>query len=448
MLPLRNTTIMKKTVLIFFLVIKVHSQTEFTLQQCIDYTLKNNPSLFVQQNNVAIAKEKSWQTLSEYLPQISGTATVQNNLQLQTSVLPAGVLGPNPSEITFGTKYNTNAVVDVKQILYDQSKITGIKANKSYTQISLLQQKQNQELLIYNTGTAYYQVLIYREKLQILRANKEKYEQMVKVLQYQHEKGTILEKDVDRVRVNLNTTNYQIDDSQTKEILAVNILKNAMGMPMGESLNIVPTMNYELLAIGSFNDNLILNNLTEVQINEQSLELQKYSLKVKQASYLPTLSAVGRFGQQALNDDFSNSFNNWSAFSYVGLSLNVPIFSGFKRKSEVQEEKLKLKNEQLNFTINKESLTLRYDNAKTSMGTAYSSYLSNKDNMLLAKKLLDVTDYQYQRGVTNLTDYLNDDLAYKESQSNYISSLYNLMISQMDYQKSRGSLLDFMSQIR
>ena len=93
-------------------------------------------------------------------------------------------------------------------------------------------------------------------------------------------------------------------------------------------------------------------------------------------------------------------------------------------------------------------MELRFDNAKTAMGTAYSSYMSSKDNMVLAKKLLDVTDYQYQRGVTNLTDYLNDDLAYKESQSNYINSLYNLMISQMDYQKSKGSLLSFMSQIR
>lgn len=440
---------MKKQILILILLaFKVHAQKEFTLQQCIDYTLKNNPSLFVQENNVAIAKAKSWQTLSEYLPQVSGSATLLNNIQLQTNVLPAGVLGPDPSEITFGTKYNTNAIVDVKQIIYDQSKITGIKANKSYTQISVLQQKQNQELLIYNTGTAYYQVLIYREKLHILKSNQQKYEQMVKVLQYQYEKGTVLEKDVDRVRVNLNATAYQIEDSQTKEILALNILKNAMGMPMDENLNITPTINYEFLAAGTFDENLDLGNLTEVAISEQSLELQKYSLKVKQASFVPTLNAVGRFGQQALNNDFSNSFNNWTAFSYVGLSLNVPIFSGFKRKNEVQEEKLKLKNEELNFKINKENLELRFDNAKTSMGTAYSSYMSSKDNMMLAKKLLDVTDYQYQRGVTNLTDYLNDDLAYKESQSNYINSLYNLMISQMDYQKSKGSLLSFMSQIR
>ena len=439
---------MKKQILILFLAFKVHAQKEFTLQQCIDYTLKNNPSLFVQQNNVAIAKAKSWQTLSEYLPQVSGSATMLNNIQLQTNVLPAGILGPDPSEITFGTKYNTNAAVDVKQIIYDQSKITGIKAAKPYAEISVLQQKQNQELLIYNTGTAYYQVLIYREKLHILKSNQQKYEQMVKVLQYQYEKGTVLEKDVDRVQVNLNTTSYQIQDSQTKEILALNILKNAMGMDAEENFNIVPTVNYELLAAGNFDENLVLDNLTETAIDEQSLELQKYSLKAKQASFIPTLTAVGRFGQQALNNDFSNSFNNWSAFSYVGLSLNVPIFSGFKRKSEVQEEKLKLKNEELNFKINKQNLELRFDNAKTAMGTAYSAYMSSKDNMVLAKKLLDVTDYQYQRGVTNLTDYLNDDLAYKESQGNYINSLYNLMISQMDYQKSKGSLLSFMSQIR
>jgi len=43
---------------------------------------------------------------------------------------------------------------------------------------------------------------------------------------------------------------------------------------------------------------------------------------------------------------------------------------------------------------------------------------------------------------------LNDDTAYKNAQSNYINSLYNLMLSQLNYQQAKGTLLSFLKQIK
>lgn len=428
--------------------LNVKAQTQLTLQQCIDYTLKSHPSIRINENNVRIAKEKSRQAVADYLPQVSGSVTMLDNMRLQTTVLPAGIFGPDPAEVQFGTKYNTNATIDVSQALFDQSKIAGIQANKPYAEMTALQKQQNDETLVYNTAKAYFQVLIYQEQLRLLYANREKYEEMVSVLQHQYEKGTALEKDVDRVKVNLNTTIYQIEDATTKEQLAVNALKNAMGMPMDEELIVEADMDYELLVNSDTQDGLKLEALTEYQLNEKSIDLQEISVKASKAAYLPTLNAVGKFGTQALSNDFSQAFDRWNSFSYVGLSLKVPLFSGLKRKSIVSEEKFKLNNERANFDLNKQNLQLAFENAKTSVGTAYANYRSNKDNMLLAEKLLAVTDYQYQRGVVSLTDYLNDDAAYKGAQSNYVSSLYQLMISRLDYQKSIGELDEFISQIK
>ena len=219
-------------------------------------------------------------------------------------------------------------------------------------------------------------------------------------------------------------------------------------MPIETQLIIKDSINYEMFADGIPQEELSLESLTEVKINQQSITLQEINVKTRQAAYMPTLNAVGKFATQSLNNDFSNAFSTWKSFSYIGLSVNIPLTNGFKRKSLLAEEQLNLKNDQANFSINKENLKLRFDNAKTSVGTAYSNYRSNHDNRIVAKKLLDVTDYQYQRGVANLTDYLNDDTAYKTAQSNYINSLYNVMISQLNYQKSQGTLPEFINKIK
>lgn len=424
------------------------AQSFFSLKDCIDYTLLHHNSVKVYANNSNIARAKSAQTVGLYLPAINGSATMVDNMQLQSTVLPAGIFGPDPKIVQLGTKYNTNLSVDVNQTIYDQSKIVAINTNKPYVQMTELQQQQNKEQITYNTATAYFQALIFKEQLTLLRINEHKYEEMAKVLEYQFSKGTVLEKDVDRVKVNLNTTRYQIEDAYTKENLALNSLKNAMGMELNTILEISDSINYESLVYTPMTNQLTPGNLTETRINELAVTLQEYSLRSKKASYLPTLSFSGKWGNQALNNDFSKAWYDWNNYSYVALSLNVPLFNGLRKKNAVKEEKLKLNNEQLNLKINQQNLQLRYDNAKSSVTTAFSAYKSNKDNMELAKKVLSVTDYQYQLGVASLTDYLNDDAAYKAAQTNYINSLYNLMISQLSYQQSQGSLPEFLNSIK
>ncbi|WP_288462509.1 TolC family protein [uncultured Chryseobacterium sp.] len=427
---------------------RVLAQKSFSLKDCIAYTLANHGSVQVYKNNVDIAKTQVAESKGLYLPSINLSAAMVDNLKLQSTVLPAGIFGPSPKEIQLGTQYNINYGIDVSQTIFDASKIVNIQAGKSSVAISEVQKNQNNENLIYNTAISYFQLLIYQEQLKILEANERKYAEMAKVLEYQLSKGVVLEKDVDRVKVNLNTTRYQIEDTKTRQTLALNTLKNTMGMDGKEPLAVSNDIDYEQFAQTPLSDELNLNNLTDNQLNELSVKLREYDVKAKKATFLPTLTAVGKWTNQSLSNDFSHAFSNWTDYSYVGLSLNMPLFSGFRRKNAVKESQLKLDNEKLNLKLNQQNLQLRFDNAQSAVTTAYTSYKSNKDNMALAAKVLSVTDYQYQRGVANLTDYLNDDAAYKAAQSTYINSLYNLMISQVSYEKSQGKLYEFISNIK
>lgn len=440
-----------KYVFLFLLLaclLQVNAQTTWSLDECINYTLENHPAVAVYENNRSIAEEQTTQSIADYLPQVTGSATFTDNLKLQTTILPAGVVGPEAAEVRFGTEYNTVVGVDFSQTIFDQSKIVGIKAGKPYEKMTRLQEEQNKESLIYNTAQAYFQVLIYEEQIAILETNKAKYEEMVATLEYQLIKGVVLKKDVDRVQVNLNSTDYQIQDATTKHQLAVNRLKYSMGMSFDSTLVVEENIDYEMFADVQMSDDLVLEKLTPFKINEQQIALQEISVKMQKSSYTPTLNFVGKYASQSMNNDFDDAFSNWNDFSYIGLSFKLPIYTGFSRNSKLHEEQLKLENERNNFKINQQNLLLNFENAQTSVGTAYSSFLSNRDNLYLAKELLNVTEYQYEEGTVNLIDYLNDDAAYKTAQSNYINSLYNLMITQLDYQKSQGTLSEFISTLK
>lgn len=442
---------MKYQVYFFLILLRsaaVQAQQPFSLSDCINYGLSNHSTLKVEENNLLIAKEKGKQSLAAYLPQINSSATFIDNIELQTTVLPAGIFGPTEVEVPLGTQFNTNAAIDFTQTIFDKSKIAGIKANKPYLQLTELQIQQNKENIAYNAAVAYFQLLTLQEQQKILQNNKVEYEAALKTLGTQVKLGVVLQKDYDRVLVSLNSTNYQIEDGVAKEKLALNTLKNAIGMPLNEPLTIKADQNFEAYATPNLSSDYTAANSLELKLQDQQIKLQRIDFEAKKSSFLPVVTAFGKYGSQSLNNDFSKAFSSWSGYSYIGLSANFPIFNGLKRKSIVAESKLNLDNDLRNHQITKDNLTLRYQNSEVSLRTAYSSYKSSKENMELAKKIFDVTNYQYQKGTASFTDFMNDDNAYKNTQNNYISSLYNLMLSNLNYEKSKGSLLSYLNEIK
>lgn len=433
--------------LFYFLVVQFSfSQYNFSLSECIDYAIKNNPSNKVQDNQIAIAKEKGKQALSAYLPQINGTANVINNLELQTTLLPAGVFGPSEREAQFGSKYNTNGYIDVSQTIFDYSKLLGIKANKPYTELSELQKEQNTEEIAYNVGANYFQVLIFREQQKSLTNNQKKYQQMLPVLENQVKNGVIIQNDLERVKVSLASTEYQIKDALMKEKLALNNLKNAIGLKLDEDLEIKNDTDFKAYAeLAKDNEDFEVSNLLSVKMSEKQIVLENFNVRMKKFAFVPTITAIGRFGNQSLSQTFGNVFSNFNTYSYIGLSANVPIFSGLRRMSALREEQLVLDNNKRNLEINKDILKLKYQNAQTALLSSQDALKNNENNMNLAKSVYDITYYQYEKGVASLTDFLNDDTAYKNTQSNYLNSLFNLMLSKLNYHKSKGDLMNFLT---
>src|SRR5690606_881688 len=132
--------------------------------------LKNHRSVLISRNNVAASHEKARESLAGYLPQVSVNASLDYNLKLQQNVIPAGSFPGQTEEqrITFGTKYNSTQVVQLDQKIYDQSLITGLKANKPNTELAMLNAEQTNQTLIYNIATAYYQIIVLQKQLELL----------------------------------------------------------------------------------------------------------------------------------------------------------------------------------------------------------------------------------------------------------------------------------------
>ncbi len=426
------------------------SQTgnKLSLKECIDYTLKNNPSTVVYDNQVKIAEKQKLEALSGYLPQINATGTFDDNLKRQVTVIPGAIFqSPEDVKVQFGNQYNTIATLQADQVIFDESLLAGIQANRPNIELAELKKTQNEDNLVYNTASAYYQILSYKEQIKLLSQNEKKLEDLLNVQRLQLEKGVITRVSFNRVQVNYNNVISQKKVAETNYNLAMIKLKNAMGIPLEKELNIIDTINYqqdvEMPVVTDFD----IKNKTDYQILEKNILFQEVDLKRKRAAVLPTLSAYARYGATAFGNEFSKSYNNWYDFSVVGLKLNIPIFSGLRRYSQISQSELNLYNAKQNLIINSESIKLAMQSSNTVLFSSYTDLQSNKSNIELAKTVFDDTSLQYEKGIVSLTDFLNADYAYKESQANYIKSLLNYLIARIDLERSKGTIKQFVNQL-
>ena len=80
----------------------------------------------------------------------------------------------------------------------------------------------------------------------------------------------------------------------------------------------------------------------------QSLEIQKqlndFDIKRYQAAYYPTLKLNGAYQKNAANNtyDLFSKSGTWFTTSYIGLSLDVPIFEGFAKNARLKKARLRL----------------------------------------------------------------------------------------------------------
>lgn len=417
-----------------------------SLKACIEYGLKNFGTVRIAQYKAETANQQGREALGKYLPQASASASFTNNLKLQRSVIPAGVFGPEPQVLIIGSKYQNNATAQVSQTIFDQSLLLGIKANKPNQQLAELNTRQTREDIIYNIASNYYQVFVAQQQISLLQDNLNRTQKVLDVLKLQRDNGVIQPIDYTNTEVSYNNTRSQLSMAENDLNLALNRLKYQMGLPqeadltladsvVSNQLPVIETMPFEA------------KNLVSFQQASTNLELQRIQLQRVRAGYLPTLSLTFSYGTLNNAQVFENAFKNFTGFGSVGLKLSMPIFDGFQRDAQVQQQKLTVLTQEEQQKLNTASYRLQFTNALTQLEKAQANVQNDDRNVKLAQQVYDITMLQYKQGVKTLNDLLNADNSYRQAQYNYVNSLISFYTARLDRQQAQGTLLDFYNEL-
>jgi len=415
-----------------------------TLQQAVDYALENSRSIASAKYDYSISQKSVWETIASGLPHINGSASLDDNLKLMTTLIPAEMFGGEAGTyipVTFGSKYNSSYGVTASTAVFNAPYLVGIQTMKLVSQISEKQLKLTEAEVKESVMSTYYNILVSHKTLGVLEANLKNMNEVLESTKASFKVGMAESTDVDQMLSNLSfLNNSKLSMERTLEV-NYNFLRFQLGLAPGvmvtltDSLeSIVNSFKVEDLITSEFN---IEDNL-DYQLIDGQVRMSEFSLKSAKASTLPSLNASVYYMQTGQG----NALNSleWFPYSVAGLQLSVPLFGSGERSSKIQKAKISLQKSQNNKEMITESLKMQEKQLRFNLISSAEQYKSQKENVDIAGRVLKSVQDKYNQGMASSLELTQANDNYLSAQSGYLNAILNLMNNKTAFDKLVNNL--------
>jgi len=344
---------------------------------------------------------------------------------------------------------NSSAALSLTQTIFDMSKWRQLTLQEKSAGIQDVTFQTDQQTLILNTATAYFNVLSAIDSLSYTEAQKQAIYRQLDQTTQRFNVGLVAITDVQNAR-------SQYDNVLANEVTARNNLDNALEQlrqvtgnyyPQLASLNVDAFKTTKPESVSNLLKEAENRNLTLLQAR-LSQDLAREQIRLAETGHLPT---VGLTASTSVSDSsYSGSATSGPAGAQyndsnigqnkVGINFSLPIYSGGAVNSQVKQA-------QYNFVGASEQLESAHRNVVQTVRSSFnnvnasiSSINAYKQSVVSAQSSLDATEAGYAVGTRTIVDVLDATTTLFNAKQQLSSARYNYLINQLNIKAALGTL--------
>ena len=432
-------------VLISFGLRPTHILGQMTLLEAKDYALKNHYNIANAILEFDKAKHQKKEYLSAGMPEANITGAFNQFVNLPVQVLPISFFNPAAPEdeiIAFraGTEFNSNASLQVNQLLFDGSYFVGIQASKLLIELQRQQKTRTKEDVIFAVIDAYHIAAVAREN----RSFADSIYQLTTTLEEKQKTflslGLIKQEELDQITFAVSSSKNAFENASLQYSNALALLKYSMNYPQDSILSLANSLS-ELdskasqISLGSIEDNSMLPLL------QTQIQLSQCNVKNNKAGFLPSLSAYFQQSYNAYRTSFDFFTDKpWYSQTNWGIQMKIPVFSSGKGLAVVKQSEIQLMQDENNYQLTKQGLKLQEVQLKNTLESALKKRALQKENSQLAEKIYKNALNKEKIGNGNnvfVTQKLNQVMI---AQAEYTASLIEVYRTKLELDKLYNKL--------
>ncbi|QMD46409.1 outer membrane channel protein TolC [Citrobacter freundii] len=344
----------------------------------------------------------------------------------------------------------TSASLQLTQTLFDMSKWRALTLQEKSAGIQDVTYQTDQQTLILNTATAYFNVLNAIDVLSYTQAQKDAVYRQLDQTTQRFNVGLVAITDVQNAR-------SQYDTVLANEVTARNNLDNAVEQlrqvtgnyyPELASLNVDGFKTNKPQAVNALLKEAENRNLTLLQAR-LSQDLAREQIRQAQDGHLPTLNLTASTGVSDTSYSGSKTRASDAGTRYddsnegqnkIGLSFSLPLYQGGMVNSQVKQAQYNFvgASEQLESAHRSVVQTVR--SSFNNINASISSINAYKQAVVSAQSSLDAMEAGYSVGTRTIVDVLDATTTLYNAKQQLANARYTYLINQLNVKFALGTL--------
>ena len=416
---------------------------QLSLDSAIEIALSDNPTIKVANLEIERYDYVRKQTVASLYPQID--ATGQYSLALRRQEMTEG--------FSFGGKNTINVAGSISLPLFAPSVYRQMKMNRTQMESAVESARANRIELVASIRSAYYNVLLAEQSLEVLKEAIETTQQVVNNTRNLYENGLAAEYDYITAQVQLSNLKPQVLQAENAIEITKLQLKMYLSIPENIGVEVEGSLDSfrEMVLLGE-NYSMDISQNTSLRTLDIQRELLEHQEKLIQTTRMPMLAAFGQIsyiGQERV--DLSGLMGGgtraaageqsklwWQYPISVGAQLSIPIFAGFKKTNQLREVRNQMQQLDIQRDYAEQGIRLQVEQSVNTLLTTRETMLSNELTVEQAQRAYDISLARYNAGAGTILELNSSQLSLTQAQLSYSQSIYDYLSAYAQYEKALG----------
>lgn len=401
----------------------IKAQEPWTLEQCIRYAFDNNIQIKKQLLNVRISEGTLTQSKLGTLPSLN--ASFDHSYRFDSSKYNSQSDG-----------FSISSSVDLFKGLYN---FNNIKKNQFDLKATLSDVDKVKNNIALSIASAYLQILYSEELVASSERQVELSKMQVERTSILVKAGSLPEGNLLEIEAQLSSDELQLVSAQNQRDLAYLTLTQYLDIKTPEGFKIQkPNLDGFENKLVDLSPNGIFESAQQVmpQIigSNYRVSIAERSLKIAKGGLLPSLNLQARYSSNYLSlinspiesPSISRQFKD-RAYTYVGLSLSIPIFNGWSVKNSISTKKIMLDQSRLDLENEKNILYKDIQQAYTDAIAAQKKLKATQKSLIALTEAFRYSEQKFTVGLVTSVDYTSAKTKLSKAETDLLQAKYELI---------------------
>jgi outer membrane protein TolC len=378
------------------------------------------------------------------------TGNYTRNIKPQVFFLPATFFDPNGDSNQFqsvkasaNNAYQTGLNLNLPLLQFENRyTLANAKLNQKNADLNV------KNLMLKKTAEArkvYFDALWEKSKEDFWIENVKKQNQILAEMRQRFKLGLLMETDTLQIFVQAENLKLNILKAKNAYKIAENQLKLLLDIKSEETLILTDNL------IDNLNTNFILSENESVFINEiksenrpdlQQLTLQttflKNQQKIEKAKNMPNVQVVGQYAWLTQDETYNFNKYNWVNTNFVGLQLNLPIFSGFRNKNRIFQTQIQQEQAEETYRFALKQTNLELKTLTNNQQEIIFLLKTQKLTLKASNRLYELVYDRFKQGLVKQSDLQDAEFVQREAKFNELSLIYQYLLLQNEIKRIQG----------